>query len=198
MRSPVFQSTPPRGGRQFCTEFSILAAIVSIHAPARGATAMRWPSCATPSLFQSTPPRGGRPGSMRHVRPYRVFQSTPPRGGRHAFTPRMLTEGVFQSTPPRGGRPQTDEEAAQAACVSIHAPARGATKTPAYCGTASSVSIHAPARGATESHDARSVVHRCFNPRPREGGDSRAPSTTMRSLMFQSTPPRGGRRSGPQ
>ena len=59
---PLFQSTPPRGGRPR----SIADAICSA------------------SVFQSTPPRGGRPSdaSAERAAPM-AFQSTPPRGGRH-------------------------------------------------------------------------------------------------------------------
>ncbi len=55
--------------------------------------------------------------------------------------------------------------------VSIHAPAWGAT-----CGRHddmldTKVSIHAPAWGATRVAQGNSSNGRCFNPRPRMGGD---------------------------
>ncbi len=78
------------------------------------------------------------------------------------------------------------------------------------------VSIHAPAKGATISAMNCSIVIACFNPRPREGGDPfcdrlsavltvsiHAPAKgativsklyRQHSLLFQSTPPRRGRR----
>ena len=79
--SPLFQSTPPRGGRPIhggglrpgasfnprpraggdsISKDNMVEQSVSIHAPARGATS---PSRSDPwaKEFQSTPPRGGRP-----------------------------------------------------------------------------------------------------------------------------------------
>ena len=55
---PLFQSTPPRGGRP--SPLSIQPwMVVSIHAPARGAT-LRLHFGLEIVMFQSTPPRGGR------------------------------------------------------------------------------------------------------------------------------------------
>ena len=85
------------------------------------------------------------------------------------------------------------------AIVSIHAPARGATwddgpMSDVACG---SVSIHAPARGATtlKSRAMGDELCRCFNPRPRTGGDltSEIHARMTDYMLFQSTPPHGGR-----
>jgi len=98
----LFQSTPPRRGRRFspllCQPHCCFnprpreggdfagasldgASLVSIHAPAKGATSMG-PSSTRHASFQSTPPRRGRP--LRYVRVVcgDWFQSTPPRRGR--------------------------------------------------------------------------------------------------------------------
>jgi len=80
------------------------------------------------------------------------FQSTPPRRGRLECMQAYFTEQFkFQSTPPRRGR-------------QIKADFQYADKR---------VSIHAPAQGATQSAPFASCAHRCFNPRPRAGGDVR-------------------------
>ena len=55
------------------------------------------------------------------------------------------------------------------------------------------VSIHAPARGATRPGRLAAGGKKCFNPRPRAGGDKTNSSKTTKKWMFQSTPPRGGR-----
>ncbi len=99
--------------------------------------------------------------------------------------------------------------------VSIHAPAWGATIPIAHKVRQSLVSIHAPAWGATgsahqESYPAKVSIHApawgatgnrqiCdgevgFNPRPRVGGDRHGSYAKASPGMFQSTPPRGGRR----
>ena len=65
-QSSVFQSTPPRGGRQ------VWLSVLAVH---------NW--------FQSTPPRGGRQMWMAFYESNGWFQSTPPREGRRSqsFSP---------------------------------------------------------------------------------------------------------------
>ncbi len=122
---------------------------VSIHAPARGATATAVASRPV-RLFQSTLPRGERPAVLDDGKPKEKFQSTLPRGERQV--------GIVEDNVLHG--------------VSIHAPARGATgrgmigyilrwsfnprsragsdrNVVLYRHSGSPVSIHAPARGAT-------------------------------------------------
>ena len=55
------------------------------------------------------------------------------------------------------------------------------------------VSIHTPAWGATNSTLRMTSGRRCFNPHPRVGGDGDSAEETLAGLLFQSTPPRGGR-----
>jgi len=148
------------------------SSIVSIHAPARGATQYSYKTY-----------------------PYNKFQSTHPRGVRLPSHSPHIYKGRFQSTHPRGvrqdspGIPEAEEKGfnprTRAGCdfyrycihinqypVSIHAPARGATCTfppgsnkrkefqsthprgvrrdkSVRCKKGFRVSIHAPARGAT-------------------------------------------------
>ena len=59
-----------------------------------------------------------------------------------------------------------------------------------------SVSIHAPARGATWSCRPGSPHHASFNPRARAGRDFNDKQIQARLDEFQSTRPRGARRSG--
>ena len=80
------------------------------------------------------------------------------------------TAVAFQSTPPRRGRPRDRRVIGPAGGVSIHAPAKGATI----------------ANGCADQ--------RCFNPRPREGGDHARRRRQPSAEVFQSTPPRRGRR----
>ena len=170
-----------------------MAAGVSIHAPARGATpSPSWN--ASRSLFQSTHPRGVRPvlrSAIRHR--LRVSIHAPARGATCAsctsarpvicFNPRTR-EGcdqtafvreylvdLFQSTHPRGVR--------QVGLTSFLIPGR--------------VSIHAPARGATRRAGRRCAPDRCFNPRTREGCDLPAVVPAAGCAGFQSTHPRGVR-----
>ena len=137
-----------------------------------------------------------------------------------------MTDDAFQSAPPRGGRHDArHQQRASGWCVSIRAPARGATTFSGDLARQVHdlhVSIRAPARGATDNFQHAGdpaviwfqsapprggrlflprrkspVQGRCFNPRPRAGGDDiRPPETcpTDDEQSFQSAPPRGGRR----
>ena len=58
--------------------------------------------------------------------------------------------------------------------VSIHAPAWGATFHLDGINIGNNVSIHAPAWGATPLPLLVRGLRRCFNPRPRMGGDQDA------------------------
>ena len=99
---------------------------ISIHAPARGATAfMRW-VCSELRQFQSTPPRGER----------RCRPCSGPRP--RYFNPR-----------PREGSDVAMLSLLSSAVISIHAPARGATSVMLCISGNIRISIHAPARGAT-------------------------------------------------
>ena len=77
--------------------------------------------------------------------------------------------------------------------VSIHAPTRGATLPVQPGRRGNRVSIHAPTRGATSAPVVWILPVRRFNPRPHAGGDLSFALLKMGSIMFQSTPPRGGR-----
>ena len=99
----------------------------------------------------------------------------------------------FQSTPPRGGRQNGLLKERRKQKVSIHAPARGATGGHWVLLEDVQVSIHAPARGATRRlprKDSRSIE---FQSTPPRGGRRLNASTICPASWFQSTPPRGGR-----
>ena len=144
--------------------------IISIHAPARGATAKEGTTKVPEDVFQSTHPHGVR----RAVKVARwcdlEFQSTHPHGVR-LFPPQGVgSNPEFQSTHPHGvrrdpsgvpARPQHFNPRTRTGCdcqepcrnrmrcISIHAPARGATDRPIPFRSGIGISIHAPARGAT-------------------------------------------------
>jgi len=163
---------PARGATSITATTGTNGTVVSIHAPARGATANAH-TMARAYVFQSTPPRGGRPYNLYFRQPTSRFQSTPPRGGRRGKSVSATRSSWFQSTPPRGGRHEREAEEAANMAVSIHAPARGATyRTPTW---------------------RYGLI--CFNPRPRAGGDSIIVPPLNLQLLFQSTPPRGGRQA---
>ncbi len=102
--------------------------MVSIHAPARGATGYL------------------NPDGNHSI----VSIHAPARGATGCGNSGQSTSAGFQSTRPRGARRYDKDDAGIIWLVSIHAPARGAT-LPQYMARlgAETVSIHAPARGAT-------------------------------------------------
>ena len=99
-----FQSTPPDGGRRADLPGIRQRALVSIHAPGRGATpafAPAWPGCGG---FNPRPRTGGD-GPAR-VAPHRPawFQSTPPDGGRRQRRATgRLSASSFNPRPRTGG-----------------------------------------------------------------------------------------------
>ena len=167
-----FQSTPLREGRPR-PGVNAEIAVVSIHAPARGATLLSDEAWHDDHLFQSTPLREGRLHCIVALIPLSwQFQSTPLREGRlgiyalqcraaSCFNPRPCARGdyamrhtvcgrsQFQSTPLREGRLYN---------IAIN-------------GVPDTVSIHAPARGATHSIALQLNLLIGFNPRPCARGD---------------------------
>ena len=103
--SAMFQSTRPRGARRVMRPEDFVSEMVSIHAPAWGATYIFTAAQRACFKFQSTRPRGARPFARVSFSIFRKFQSTRPRGARLS----NLTADAFNDA------------------VSIHAPAWGAT-----------------------------------------------------------------------
>ena len=215
-----FQSTHPRGVRLRAACMAMSHFMVSIHAPAWGAT--RASEARMPSVFkfQSTHPRGVRHTDMYLYGLECRFQSTHPRGVRrisntpsdavlrvsiHApawgatmlRAPQILNFS-FQSTHPRGVRHLDMDDRVTWVDVSIHAPAWGATVEVVAMGTVADVSIHAPAWGATHdgSHKGRTTQKfQSTHPRGVRPVENRQ---LPRQKWFQSTHPRGVRRVADQ
>ncbi len=143
--------------------------VVSIHAPARGATCRRKEPRLYPLKFQSTLPRGER---RLFFRPVFSF---------NCFNPRS-----------REGSDAEGFENLAAYIVSIHAPARGATIVMILRDWVKSVSIHAPARGATAMVDAI-VGHEHVSIHAPARGATIYAKRPAEAKGFQSTLPRGER-----
>jgi len=122
--------------------------VVSIHAPARGATE----SVLFRSSTMSFNPRPCTRGDTEAT------------GGGYAHK-------VSIHAPARGAT-QIIPVLDPLVRVSIHAPARGATSGSSRRPRRRPVSIHAPARGATAAGGPVPTAGRCFNPRPCTRGDA--------------------------
>ena len=149
------------------------SAMVSIHAPARGATSRRVYCCIEHRVSIHAPARGatlrgclfspwltvsihaparGATYHRHNLRQANKFQSTRPRGARLSFSHFVKNDNMFQSTRPRGARPYGSADRGQIG-YSFNPRAReGRDEVVANAvGSAGAVSIHAPARGATRS-----------------------------------------------
>ena len=124
----TFQSTRPRGARLYHNVLLWIHHEVSIHAPARGATAIIDALSAERTVSIHAPARGAT-----------------------IVTPTTLRNEVSFNPRAREGRDDAYEARRQRSSVSIHAPARGATNEIAKLRALAIVSIHAPARGATST-----------------------------------------------
>ena len=187
-----FQSTRPHGARHFVYCGGSGSSIVSIHAPARGATFSPGVRATTPRCFN---PRA--------------------RTGRDVTSPTGKSKTYkFQSTRPHGARLQRAGHAHGAFAVSIHAPARGATQRQlAHRACRLRFNPRArtgrdetcrndlrPARGfnprartGRDDHErAWCLQPKGFNPRARTGRDLMRKNSGWNS-MFQSTRPHGAR-----
>ena len=122
--------------------------MISIHAPAKGATRSR---CSFSPIFLHFNPRS-REGSDGHGKSENMFgkkfQSTLPRRERRRRTGRRGRNHYFNPRS-REGSDGVHQGFWMLSDISIHAPAKGATGK--HLGTFDTVeiSIHAPAKGAT-------------------------------------------------
>ena len=188
-----FQSTRPHGARRQDRLAGARHGVVSIHAPARGATTTAWREQRHWTVSIHAPARGATNALSEDAAIQLVSIHAPTRGATiwaikllwrsKCFNPRARTgrddrgrDGaaaavLFQSTRPHGARPAPAPEPAPPAPVSIHAPARGAT------GSKPSKTNHYRAFQSTRPHGARLDVSQrwratgCFNPRARTGRD---------------------------
>ena len=164
-----FQSTRPRGARPITTDVGDIDEIVSIHAPARGATASRETQKPLHRRFNPRAREGRDAWDRYKLSAGSVSIHAPARGATFWFGV-LICGDWFQSTRPRGARQRHCADFEAVRIVSIHAPARGATTGGPEDRLQDAVSIHAPARGATQELRVR-----------------------LLAVLFQSTRPRGAR-----
>ena len=124
------------------------------------------------NAFQSTPPRGGRPVPLGPVIAITdISIHAPARGATIICGNACMSATNFNPRPREGGDVET-VKTSPATSISIHAPARGATSF----GTGlkrSGLFQSTPPRGGRLGSSTLSQSECYFNPRPREGGDSK-------------------------
>ena len=222
----MFQSTPPRGGRLARSPWHRRPVVsfnprpraggdphrrrdgvtgrswVSIHAPARGATA-RMPIAVrgpTASVSIHAPARGATPGDEPSLTAT-VFQSTPPRGGRHSRLPRCRRRLRVSFNPrPRAGGDSTWRDASPVvASDGFFNPRPRAGGDRSHYARALDSRLawfqSTPPRGGRPPRGARPAVPRRVSIHAPARGATRAVAAPPSGVQFQSTPPRGGRPS---
>ena len=144
------------------------------------------------SRFQSTPPRRGRRARAGRMIGFTRFQSTPPRRGRPGIFVAPLSERTFQSTPPRRGRLHLVCDLDRRFCFNPRPRAGGDDHGESNDPDQDNVSIHAPAQGATQvTRMGRSAW--MFQSTPPRRGRRTERRWLRKRALFQSTPPRRGR-----
>ena len=145
----IFQSTPLCEGRQALCDQAVAQAIISIHAPLRGATLPLRYIRVFQQDFNPRPSARGDVLSVAAASSTKPFQSTPLCEGRQPQNLLRFPISIFQSTPLCEGRRDKSLSCSTSSKISIHAPLRGATILSTFSPTFSAISIHAPLRGAT-------------------------------------------------
>ena len=146
---------------------------ISIHAPARGATAMKNLEKDYTIIFQSTLPRGERPGAVPYIPTSSTYFNPRSREGSD-YTDWGLrgVAKIFQSTLPRGERPQRIQFGRLLRTFQSTLPRGERLLSSDPLLVSDSISIHAPARGATSRVIYSAIRCFYFNPRSREGSDA--------------------------
>ena len=171
LQAQRFQSTLPRGERQDGKGYFRPAEDISIHAPARGATAGG--KRRIPPTWNFNPrSREGSDHTLLILRLQRFSISihAPARGATLLLVGFVRMTVISIHAPARGATPGFRQN--NSVCpISIHAPARGATLLCHARLKLIEISIHAPARGATSQSGVTFGSGINFNPRSREGSD---------------------------
>ena len=102
-----FQSTLPHGERRGRTDVMIYIALVSIHAPARGATSVFPTTTNGLSSFNPRSRTGSDQATWSLTAEVLGFQSTLPHGERLIALSTIIAIIGFQSTLPHGERPRS-------------------------------------------------------------------------------------------
>ena len=186
----LFQSTRPQGARHLLASDDAMTVVVSIHAPARGATVSK-PRKSFMYWFQSTRPQGARPWGRLGSGNRSSFNPRARKGRDLAWAWWAAKDFGFNPRA-RKGRDFALWVTGRLKTVSIHAPARGATYVDAIGVEEHLVSIHAPARGATVAEFALAIVSLFQSTRP-QGARLPVGAVRVAGNLFQSTRPQGAR-----
>ena len=165
-----FQFTPLREGRQKAEALKLLAEMISIHAPPRGAT------CRFACCFLS----------------FCISIHAPPRGAtEHARSVVVLID-ISIHAPPRGATSRPASRPAPSA-ISIHAPPRGATSRHFWMATRFAYFNSRPSARGDSADQPADQHHQLFQFTPLREGRPLIISGRVPQEIFQFTPLREGR-----
>ena len=166
--------------------------MISIHAPAKGATRSVKGRCCSVPDFNPRSREGSDPVDVGDYVIAHISIHAPAKGATQNALP-VLPLLLFQSTLPRRERHYACPECGCSISISIHAPAKGATTKTDKDEFPLNISIHAPAKGATWKRQ------KCRSPREFQSTLPRRERLISRIWFkrisrFQSTLPRRERR----
>ena len=188
----MFQFTRPQGARLSLTTSSLCFHVVSIHAPARGATPCAHTFRPDGHCFNSRA-RKGRDGVSTGAADFFASFNSRARKGRDPARVAATSHVTRFNSRARKGRDNALHGLVARIKVSIHAPARGATPICAGKHTGIDVSIHAPARGATAARPPYARRAPLFQFTRPQGARQLALMVISKILPFQFTRPQGAR-----
>ena len=122
-----FQSTPPRGGRQYLGYYDLSNRKFQSTPPRGGRLVCVCVAVFVSISFNPRPRAGGDLCQQQTTCCLSVVSIHAPARGATSFSAALNKGLKFQSTPPRGGRRNIQSRGVRTPKVSIHAPARGAT-----------------------------------------------------------------------
>ena len=206
------------GGNAVRFELGHQLVVVSIHAPAWGATLNCVYYEPYPCVSIHAPAWGatcsGAPGENCRT----GFNPRPRMGGNNCSAPNTVSPSSSFNPRPRMGGNERGAGGGGRFEVSIHAPAWGATPSPGPILGKTTGFNPRPRMGGNSAVHRRDIESSGFNPRPRMGGNRGAPFVDpqgrvsihapawgataggrlgARGAAFQSTPPHGGQRRTP-
>jgi hypothetical protein len=188
----MFQSTLPQGERRWCQIWSRAPQVVSIHAPAGGATHTTRNKGWRGKRFNPRSRRGSDTGATADNTAALGVSIHAPAGGATWGSSCPLGGSPFQSTLPQGERRVSGGIIFQVSGFNPRSRRGSDTQHTHQAAPQPLVSIHAPAGGATEQWFQRRGVVRVSIHAP-AGGATKEISTNAAACPFQSTLPQGER-----
>ena len=189
-----FQSTPPRGRRQLVVDHGCSLSVVSIHAPARGATCTTFRVNGTRNCFNPRPHARGDSRFGTGLPTRWVSIHAPTRGATSILMWLTTLMCCFNPRPHARGDPKESWSLLNPASFNPRPPARGDFLRGLHFHQCMSFNPRPHARGDVLNYVALQNVFIVSIHAPTRGATSHLLTWWYERVQFQSTPPREGRR----